>query len=74
MGIDPAKSETFLKLQISATVHFLTSVQQVFVSRQFSSLRFTLPGGLPGPGGKRKYGTPSANAPETDQFSDISPK
>ena len=29
----------------------LTSVQQVFVLRQFSFLRFTMRGGLPGPGG-----------------------
>ena len=31
---------------------------QVFFSRQFSSLRFSLPGGLPGPGGENESETP----------------
>ena len=34
-------------------------IMQVFFSRQFSSLRFTMPGGLPGPGGERTRATPS---------------
>ena len=31
---------------------------QVFFSRQFLSLRFTMPGGLPGPGGENGSETP----------------
>ena len=33
-------------------------IMQVFFSRQFSSLRFTMPGGLPGPGGENGSETP----------------
>ena len=39
----------------------------MFFSRQFSSLRFILPGGMPGPGGERKCDTPSAGM---SQYSD----
>ena len=37
-------------------------IMQVFFSRQFSSLRFTMPGGLPGPGGENGSETPPVNA------------
>ena len=40
-----------MKVSLRFTVDIIV---QVFFSRQFSSLRFTLPGGLPGPGGERK--------------------
>ena len=40
-----------MKVSLRFTVDI---IMQVFFSRQFSSLRFTLPGGLPGPGGERK--------------------
>ena len=33
-------------------------IMQVFFSRQFSSLRFTMPGGLPGPVGENGSETP----------------
>ena len=33
-------------------------IMQVFFSRQFSPLRFTMPGGLPGPGGENGSETP----------------
>ena len=44
-----------MKVSLRFTVDI---IMQMFFSRQFSLLRFTLPGGLPGPGGKRKCDTP----------------
>ena len=40
-----------MKVSLRFTVDIIV---QVFFSRQFSSLRFTLPGRLPGPGGGRR--------------------
>ena len=40
-----------MKVSLRFTVDIIV---QVFISRQFSSLRFTLPGRLPGPRGGRK--------------------
>ena len=40
-----------MKVSLRFTVDIIV---QVFISRQFSSLRFTLPGRLPGPGGGRR--------------------
>ena len=54
--IDPAEM-----VPVKVSLRFIFDIiMQVFFSRQFSSLRFTLPGGLPGPGGERKWDTPIA--------------
>ena len=53
-----------MKVSLRFTVDIIV---QVFISRQFSSLRFTMPGGLPGPGGENGSETPPVQRDQSPQ-------